>query len=68
MSQRSSPLSSWQEAWQCAGRHGAGRTNREFFDSQATEGNYLPQAGSRRLQFHIGKNLNLKDLKAYPPQ
>ena len=22
--QRFSPLSSWQEAWQCAGRHGAG--------------------------------------------
>ena len=39
MVQRFSPLSPWQETWQCAGRHGA----REEVESSASS-----SAGSRR--------------------
>ena len=35
--QRFSPLSSWQETWQCAGRHGAGGAESSMSRSEGSQ-------------------------------
>ena len=54
------------EAWQHAGRLGAGGAKRSIYlDPQAAEGDCLPQAARRRVPFHIGQSLSIGDLKAH---
>jgi hypothetical protein len=48
--QRFSPLSSWQEAWQCPGRHGAGGGANSTFCSEGNQKTgILRQLGGRPL-------------------
>ena len=55
--QRFSPLSSFQEAWWCAGRHGTGEVAERFVSGWA---------GSRKRQWAMRPSLSFWNVKAHP--